>query len=34
MCVTLYLVLEKYLTIDNDRLEDWFNAYIGNVILF
>ncbi|KAI8887732.1 WD40 repeat-like protein [Backusella circina FSU 941] len=28
MCVTLYLVLEKYLTVDNDRLEDWFNAYI------
>ncbi|KAI7907105.1 WD40-repeat-containing domain protein [Cokeromyces recurvatus] len=28
MCVTLYLVLEKYLNIDNERLEDWFNAYI------
>ncbi|KAI9257798.1 WD40-repeat-containing domain protein [Helicostylum pulchrum] len=28
MCVTLYLVLEKYLNIDNDRIEDWFTAYI------
>lgn len=28
MCVTLYLVLEKHLQIDEDRLEDWFTAYI------
>lgn len=28
MCVTLYLILEKYLNIDNDRIEDWFTAYI------
>lgn len=28
MCVTLYLVLEKYLHIDNERIEDWFTAYI------
>ncbi|KAI9486600.1 MAG: WD40-repeat-containing domain protein [Benjaminiella poitrasii] len=28
MCVTLYLVLEKYLNIDSERLEDWFNSYI------
>ncbi|KAI8072162.1 WD40-repeat-containing domain protein [Gilbertella persicaria] len=28
MCVTLYLVLEKHLTIDNERIEDWFTAYI------
>lgn len=28
MCVTLYLVLEKYLNIDNNRLEDWFTSYI------
>ncbi|KAI8969296.1 WD40-repeat-containing domain protein [Mycotypha africana] len=28
MCVTLYLVLEDYLTIDNDRLEEWFVTYI------
>ncbi|CEI94287.1 hypothetical protein RMCBS344292_08499 [Rhizopus microsporus] len=28
MCVTLYLVLEKYLDIDENRLEDWFTAYI------
>lgn len=28
MCVTLYLVLEKYLNIDNERIEDWFTAYI------
>ncbi|KAI8989271.1 WD40-repeat-containing domain protein [Pilobolus umbonatus] len=28
MCVTIYLVLEKYLKIEDDRLEDWFNSYI------
>ncbi|KAI9249009.1 WD40-repeat-containing domain protein [Sporodiniella umbellata] len=28
MCVTMYLVLEKHLNIDEDRLEDWFTAYI------
>ncbi|KAI8647401.1 WD40-repeat-containing domain protein [Parasitella parasitica] len=28
MCVTLYLVLEKYLSIDHERVADWFIAYI------
>ncbi|OBZ85920.1 WD repeat-containing protein 24 [Choanephora cucurbitarum] len=28
MCVTLYLVLEKYIEIDSERVEDWFTAYI------
>ncbi|KAI8076853.1 WD40-repeat-containing domain protein [Halteromyces radiatus] len=28
MCVTLYLVLQKYIHVDDDRLEAWFNAYI------
>ncbi|KAG1474356.1 hypothetical protein G6F56_000406 [Rhizopus delemar] len=28
MCVTVYLVLERYLNIDEDRLEDWFTAYV------
>lgn len=28
MCVTLYLVLENFLDIDDDRIEDWFTAYI------
>ncbi|CAO3626457.1 unnamed protein product [Cunninghamella blakesleeana] len=28
MCVTLYLVLEKYIHMDEYRLQDWFNSYI------
>ncbi|KAG0171056.1 WD repeat-containing protein 24 [Apophysomyces sp. BC1034] len=28
MCVTIYLILEAYLHVDEYRLEDWFTAYI------
>ncbi|KAI8377284.1 WD40-repeat-containing domain protein [Blakeslea trispora] len=28
MCVTLYLVLEKHIEIDSERVEDWFATYI------
>ncbi|KAI9025276.1 WD40-repeat-containing domain protein [Phycomyces nitens] len=28
MCVTLYLVLEHYIHIDDIRVEDWFTSYI------
>lgn len=31
MCVTLYLVLSNYITVDENRLEDWFAAYIGKL---
>lgn len=29
MCVTLYLVLQKYLNVPQTRLEDWFTSYLG-----
>ncbi|KAI7862657.1 WD40-repeat-containing domain protein, partial [Spinellus fusiger] len=28
MCVSIYLVLQRYIHIDDDRVEDWFNSYI------
>ncbi|ORZ13986.1 WD40-repeat-containing domain protein [Absidia repens] len=28
MCVTLYLVLQSYIRINDERLEDWFSSYI------
>ncbi|KAI8379573.1 WD40-repeat-containing domain protein [Radiomyces spectabilis] len=28
MCVTLYLVLEKFLNVPEHRIEDWFTSYI------
>ncbi|SAM02222.1 hypothetical protein [Absidia glauca] len=28
MCVTLYLVLQKYIRVNDERLENWFDSYI------
>ncbi|KAI9322547.1 WD40-repeat-containing domain protein [Dichotomocladium elegans] len=28
MCVTLYLVLQNHITVDDERIENWFTSYI------